>query len=1026
LQNAVFGGIHAAFCGNPDFDNPSFRSVIFKGRETMREFVRTALALTAFMMLSATIAGAQVQTGVISVKAVDDQGAVMPGVSVSITSPVLPRPLEGSTDASGVFQVPGLTPATYTVKLTLQGFQTVIREDVIVRQAQTASVELAMKVGAVTEAVTVKGESPIVDTKTVGAKTNIDSVLLESTPGGKDIWNILEYKAPGVVVETPDVGGNQGGLQRSMTARGAPNAQNTQLLNGVNVNDPAAQGFSMNYYIPSAFENIQVSTGAQDISVGTGGVFINMVTKSGTNQFKGQALQTYQGKRTQSNNVDSTLLNAGFRPDANSTELITNSNVQAGGPLLKNKLFYFGSANYQATHVKVPGFPAVAPSYIVTPLNDTSDQDTTDIAAGEGKVTYQIGAANRFEGYLSKQRYDKPNRGASVTSTQESDSKELDTFVVSQLTYNRVLTDRMFFDSKISYNNTHFPLYQKTDLQPLQDQATNNTQFRNRTNTAIMYRRRAQIVANWQYYLPQFAAGRHEFKAGFDNGYTPEDVDTTRVEDVNLTFRSLPTPVAGTVTIFNSPLHQERAVMSTAFYGQDSYTVGRLNVIGGIRWERIEGYLPAQTTPDSRYFPNGLVFRGVSIGGVVQDYTVRKQFDAVRDDPLWHDWAPRGAATYDLFGNGKTALKFSWGKYLDQISTGTPPNPNANINQQYVWNDLNGDLIFQPGTAVWDGLKYVGGEFGALNNTNNLAVATFDRGLRRPYRNEVTVSIDHQLFPNTAMTVSYLRTREKDVQGTLDQSMDQWDALYTATALNDPGRDGVSGTPDDRPLTAYSLNPGAVTSTKTVNDNRLATRYDGVDFVMTRRSARWNMLAGYTYSHTKQDLTSLSNPNNVRINPGGEAGGRRHNFKATGSYELPWKVVVAGNFRLQSGLPTTRTWQVPTCSSSVVSNCVRQNNLTVNAEPRGSVELPTLPTLDLRAGRFFDLGNDRVELSVDVYNATNANTVFNTRTGTGLTSIRVNGDPTAPITSIATFLSPTQFLAPRVVRFNVTYNFNRR
>ena len=178
---------------------------------------------------------------------------------------------------------------------------------------------------------TVKGESPVVDTKTVGSKTNIDSALLETTPGGKDIWNILEYKAPGVVVDTPDVGGNQGGLQRSMTARGTPNAQNTQMLNGVNVNDPAAQGFSMNYYIPSAFENIQVSTGAQDIAVGTGGVFINMVTKSGTNTFQRQGAADLPGQAAPSRTTwTTTCCTPGFRPDANSTELITQHQLPDG------------------------------------------------------------------------------------------------------------------------------------------------------------------------------------------------------------------------------------------------------------------------------------------------------------------------------------------------------------------------------------------------------------------------------------------------------------------------------------------------------------------------------------------------------------------------------------------------------------------------------------------------------------------------------------------------------------------------
>lgn len=982
--------------------------------------VRVFLSLLAVVTLTAAPALAQIQAGGISIKAVDQQGAVMPGATITISSPVLPREIVGTTDAGGVYQVPGLAPGVYTVRTVLQGFQTVIREDVIVRQGQVANIEIAMKVGGLAEAVTVTGESPIVDTKTVGSKVNIDAALLQTTPGGKDIWNTIEYKAPGVVVDSPDVGGNQGGLQRAMSARGTPNAQNTQMLNGVNVNDPAAQGYAMYYYVPTTLENIGVSTGAQDIAVGTGGVFINMVTKSGSNRFKGSVLQTYQSDKTQGSNIDSPLLQAGLRPDANSTAVLTNTNVQAGGPLVENKLFYFGSANYQATHVNVANFPAVAPAYIATPLSGSSRQDTTDIIGGEGKVTYQLTGRNRFEGFISKQRYDKPNRGAGASSTQDSDQKELDTFVIGQLAYNVTLSDRMFLDSKVSYNNTHFPLYQKTDLQPLNDDAT-GVLFRNRTISQIMFRRRLQIVSNFQYYLPEFLGGRHEFKAGFDNGYTPENVDNIRVDDVNLAFRSVPTPAATTVTVFNSPLLVKRAVMSTAFYGQDAYSIGRLTLVGGLRWERIEGYLPAQTTPASQYFPDGLVFRGVNIGGVVQDFTVRKSFETVRHDPLWHDFGPRLAATYDVTGHGKTVIKASWGKYLDQINTGTPPNPNANINQRYAWNDLNGDLLFQKGNATWDGLKYVGGEFGALQQTNNLAVAVFDKTLRRPFRHEVSVSLDRELFPDFLVSVAYLRTRERDVQGTVDQNFALWDQLFTPIQLTDPGRDGVASTADDTPITVYNQNSaGTVTSPLVINDDRLAARYDGMDILATKRySHGWTLLAGYTYSHTKVDLTSLSNPNNAFVNAAGESSGRRHNFKASGSYELPYHIQFGANFRLQSGLPITRTWTIP-------SGVLQQGSITVNAEPRGSVELPWLHTLDLRGGRYFTVKGNRLELSVDLYNATNANTIFGVRTNTGPASIRVNGDPSAPITQIAAFMSPTQVLAPRVVRFNVTYDFGRR
>ncbi len=998
----------------------SVLSVLSVAVRSSAMFSVLTLAGLSVTVLSVVEAAAQVQTGILVVKAVDEQGAVIPGVTVSVSSPVLPRELVGVTDTGGIYQLPGLPVGTYAVKTSLQGFQTVVREGVIVRQGQSATIDIGMKVSNLSEEVTVRGESPVVDAKTVGAKVNIDTALLEKTPGGRDIWNVIEYKAPGVVVESPDVGGNQGGLQRSLSARGTPNAQNTQMLNGVNVNDPAAQGFAMYYYVPTTLENIQVSTGAQDIAVGTGGVFINMVTKSGTNRYTGSALQTYQGRATQSKNVDAEQRQAGLRPDANSTELLNNTNAQVGGPLVQNKLFFFGTFNFQATHIKVPSFPAVVPSYVASPLIGTSDQDTTDILAGEGKISYQLNAGNRFEGFIAKQRYDKPNRGANATTTQDSDSKELDTFVVSQISYNSILSDRLFLDSKLSYNNTHFPLFQKTDLQPLTD-STTQTLYRNRASSQIMFRRRVQVVSNLQYYVPNFLGGRHEFKGGFDNGFTPEDVDTVRVDDVNVTFASSPTPRGTTVQIFNTPLHQERAVNSTALYVQDAYSIGRLTVVGGIRWERVEGYLPAQQAPDSRFFPDGLVFNGVNINGVVQDFTVRKSFDAVKENPLWYNWGPRGAVTYDVRGNGKTVAKVSLGKYLDQINTGTPPNPNANINQTYVWNDANGDLTFQPGAAAWNGSQYVGGEFGALQNTSNLAIAVFDKSVRRAYRNEFTVGVDHELFPNILMSLTYLRTREHDITGQVDANIDLWDQLFTPVTLTEPGRDGIAGTSDDQPITVYNQNSvGTVTSPRNVNDDRLATRYDGMDVVVSKRySMGWTVLGGYTYSRTRVDLTSLANPNAAYVNAAGESGGRRHNFKASGAYDLPYQIQFGANFRLQSGLPITRTWQT-------AATTLRQGAVTVNAEPRGSVELDWLPTLDLRAGRFFNFKGSQLELSVDFYNATNANTVFGVRTNTGIANVRVDGDPNNPLTPITAFLSPTQLLAPRVIRFNVSYEFGRR
>lgn len=1001
-----------------------------------------ALALIAGVLPAA----AQVQRGSILVKAMDPDGGVLPGVTVTITSPILPGAIVGQTDSGGTYRSPTLAVGTYTVKLTLQGFQTFNRENVVVTQNQTVSLDLNMKIGAMKDEVTVTAESPIVDTKSTSVAVNIDKKILETTPGGKDIWSLLEYKAPGVVFDTPDVGGNQAGLQRSLTSRGTPNAQNTQLLNGVNVNDPAAQGFSMNYYVPTTFENIQVQTGSQDITVGTAGVVINMVSKSGSNRYMFQELETCQGHcgffSTQSHNVDSTLFNEGIRSNANAIDYITNSNVQSGGPILRNKLFYFGSFNYQPTHVNVVGFPALGPSYLPSPLAGTSQEDTTDILAGEGKLTYQLNSKNRFEGYLSKQRYDKPNRGSSNANTQDSDLKELDTFVIAQASWNLVLNDKSFLDTRVSYNNTHFPLFQKTDLQSLLDNTT-NIRYLNQPTTQLMFRRRLEVVSNWQYFVPNFLGGRHEFKAGVDNGYTPEDVTQDRVGDVNLTFTSS-NGAAQRVTLFNSPINLKRAVNTTALYAQDSYSLKRLTVIGGIRWERVEGFLPAQShDPNSQFFAPGTTFNSQTFTytlpngqatSVTGPYTVPQNFDPVTNDPLWYNSAGRFSATYDLTGRGKTVAKVSVGKYLDQIGTGTPPNPNGTISQQYAWNDLNGDYQFQPGTLTWNGTGYVGApgsELGSLvttNITNPFGPLTFNKSLKRPTRNELTVGIDHELIPNLLISTTFIHRREHNNQGTIDQNPDLWSTEYTQVTLTDPGRDGKLGTADDQVLQAFSLNPNTTITSVTVNDDRLAVHYNGVEITMTKRYSKgWTALIGYDYGHTRQDLIALNNPNNVFVNAGGISGGRRHQFNGSASYTLPWYGILIGTeFRFQSGLPITRTLVPTLCAVATLTpvNCTNQQ-VTLNAETRGSFELPWLNSADLRIGKVFHINRNTLDVSIDLYNITNANTVFAVNTNSATTQVHPGADPTQPLVTIPIFLQPTGVLGPRVIRFNMTYSFGQ-
>ena len=970
----------------------------------MRTHVQRIGWLLAAVLLLAVPAWAQVQTGSILVKAVDEQGAVVPGATVTISSPVLVSGTQsGVTDAGGAYRFIALPPGTYTIKVELQSFQTVNRQDIQVGAGATTPVEISMKVGNITETTVVKGESPTVDTTSANVGVHLDSKLLETTPAGRDIWSIVEYKVPGLVMDTPDVGGNQGGLQRNITARGTSGSQNIQMLNGVNVDDPAAIGFAGYYYDPSAMADIQVTSGDQDITDPTGGVLINMVSKSGTNRFAGQGLETYQGKHTQSDNIDTTLQRQGIRPGAAAVDHINNFNLQAGGPILKNKIFYFASLNDQRTAVHFAGFP----SPVWLNAGGAPEPDTTNITSIFVNPTYQMSPRNRFQATASRQVYDKINRGAnSSNGLQDPQSvwHEHDILAIYQGLWNAVINSRQFVNTQVSYNSIQFPLNLKTDQQTLFDSSTS---IRTRANTIqqVMYRRRLEVSSNWQYFIPQALGGRHEIRAGFDNAYTPEDVDLKINDNVRDTYASQPTPVGTQVQLFNTPLHQKRAVMDTAIYAQDSYNYKRLTAVGGVRWERVEGWLPAQTDPAGQYFPEGTV-----INSVFGSYQLTRSFAAVHDVPLWHTAGPRGSIVYDLFGNGKTALKFSAARYYDQIGTGTPGsvNPNGLVSQTFNWLD-NGDLVFQP--------NELGTPRGGISAplSGDLLKQHFLLN-KRPYRNEFTVGVQHQLIPDLGVTVTYIQRHEHDQVATAEQNIPF--SYYTPVAFADPGRDGKLGTSDDQVLTVYNENTPTLNSvTVSANDDRADQQYHGVDLTVEKRySNRWTMVGGYTFSHTTFNGTnSITSPNSF-ININGRATiDRTHNFKLTGSYLLPYDILLGGNLRAQSGQPLTR---------GITVTGLNQGNIGVNAEPRGSYLLPWITSADLRIGKIFHFGGNDIEGDVDIYNITNSNAVFDIRTGTG--TVKVTDYTTGTQVIIPQFGSPIGVLGPRIIRLNITYKFGQK
>ena len=940
---------------------------------------RAGLLAAAVLALLGPIApaSAQVQTGSILVHAIDEHGAVIQGVIVTISSPVLVAgQMSGVTDAGGAYRFPALLPGTYSVRFDLQDFQTIVREGVVVSVGQTTPIDLTLKVATVEETVTVKGDSPVVDTTSANVHVTLDQQLLQGTPGGRDIWSLVEYKVPGLVSSRPDVGGTSGGLQSGMTARGTPNAQNSQFLNGINVGDPAAIGFSGYYYDYDAFEEIQVSTGAHDISVPTSGVFLNMVTRSGTDRYQGKVSFFWEGDATQSQNVDASLLDVGFRPDTNKVDFVSDLTAQVGGPLIKNKVRFFTSFRDWRVHVNVP---AAFSGQVL---------DETNMTSGLGNVSWQINDANRLTGFYARQYYRKPNRflGSSALYTSESNSNEDDVFDIVQGLWNSAITNKLFMDARVSFNRIFFPLYYNGSDQALTDLST-GILLRNELSEQIFIRKRLQASATFNYYLDQALGGRHEFRFGLDHARMPTSTDVRRWDDLTLTYQGATnTPVA--VTFYNTPVQSKAAVDVSAVFIQDAYSVKNLSVTVGLRWERIEGYLPEQSSPPSRWFSDSV-----------------RQFDELRDVINWKTAGPRVSAVYDLKDRGRTAFKANWARYYYTIGTGTPNtvNPNFSVSAQYAWNDTNGDRRFQPGEQTGNPV-YAGG-----------LTTAFDPNLKRPYTDEATAAVDHELLPNLKLSAVLTYRAEQRPQASSDIAA----PLHTWVMVTrpDPGPDGLTGTPDDGTYSYYDrTSSGSITVIQ--NDPNSRQIYRGLEITLSKRlSRKWMMLAGYTYSRARLRDLSIGTSPNVFLNTEGPIfNDRPQQFKLSGSYLLPRDVYVGANLRVQSGPPINRQISAPLSFGG--------GSETINVESQGAHRLDSLRTIDLRVAKTFKLASNReIETNLDIFNLTNTNTAWERRSLTGRLDVRPSGDPNGAVLNIQQFLSPSQILAPRIVRFGVAVRF---
>src|SRR5262249_31899857 len=293
--------------------------------------------------------------------------------------------------------------------------------------------------------------------------------------------------------------------------------------------------------------------------------------------------------------------------------------------------------------------------------------------------------------FYSRQRYSKPNRllnNATIT-VPESTSDEEDMFDLVQGLWNSIVGTNFFIDARLGLNKILFPTYQNGGNNPSTTDTATGIVYGNFPTDVIRNRDRYQANATGQYYVDQALGGRHEIKFGFDYTHAVTRNQTRRADDVTTTYTSASGTFAPlNVTLYSTPQNDATALNVLALFAQESYSLRRVTITGGVRFEQLEGYLPEQSSPDSR-------FAAAGIGGFAAQ---PRSYSDIRDVVKWNTAGPRISAIFDLTGDGKTAAKASAGRYYYILSTGgrgvSNVNRNANYSETYGWNDANGNRPF--------------------------------------------------------------------------------------------------------------------------------------------------------------------------------------------------------------------------------------------------------------------------------------------------------------------------------------------
>jgi hypothetical protein len=869
-----------------------------------------AVAL-ACLALPATARAQSAFAGVVK----DATGAVLPGVTVEASSPVLIEKVRSvTTDSNGAYKIDNLRPGIYVLTFSLPGFTTVKKEGIELTSDFIATINTDLKVGGLEESVTVSGQSPVVDVQSTTKSQVLTREVLDAVPTGRTIQGMGQL-ITGVSLNAPDVGGSRAMQQTYMSAHGSGASQVTVQVDGLMVNGLDVDGAVQNYFNSSMSQEMVYTTSGAAADVSGGGVRLNMIPRDGGNRIGGSIFGGYQRKSFQTDNLTQTLRDRGLK-STDGIDRLYNVEGAVGGPITKDRIWYF--ASFRTFHldtlpadVFLAGGPATATA--APPASTTPGVDPQKINSLQARVTWQISQKNKLSVYNDRLGKD---RGAAMTAGFDPATASIvwtsPIYTTGSAKYTSTVTNKVLVEGGVSFNYERYnTLYQPGIEKPLgspewytavnkQDSAL-GTQWNAGATQQGMYPDRFAAAASVSY-----VTGAHNIKVGVQDTWGRYRQFRSANGDLRANFQN---GRAFQAVILNTPVRFEDDLKAdVGIYAQDSWTINRLTVNYGARWEYFAHQIPEEVSTAGRFSSD-------------------RTFGPI-DMPIWKSLSPRAGAVYDLFGNQKTALKVSFGKFMQQGTTGfsNSYNPLALTTANVAWTDLNSDGVPQgergcvylsAGCEI--NLAQLPAGFGTAN------IATFAPDIARMYNVEESISVQHELFPRVSVTAGWYHRDYKNLRRRTNTL--QTFADYTPFTLFSPI--------DGSAITYYNVSRARVSAVSTVDENAPDRKmwYNGVEYNFNARMPGGITLFGGGMSERMlaQVCDEQANPNLLLYCDQSQTGlPWRTQFKFSGSVPVRYGVQVSFAFQSLPG------YLFGTSAQYALTGVSGPSGITTNNPPNGA------------------------------------------------------------------------------------------